>query len=68
MHLTARLLYRKVDQYLLNFIFGEKAGLTMTVTEMARAEGEIVVRPAIRSGARRTRAAALDGPSSAPRP
>lgn len=68
MHLTARLLYRKVDQYLLNFIFGEKAGLTMPVTEMARAEGEIVVRPALRPVARRTRAVALDGASSASRP
>ena len=43
---TARLLYRKVDQYLLNFMFGEKAGLTMPVTEMARAEARIRVRPA----------------------
>ena len=41
---TARLLYRKVDQYLLNFMFGEKAGLTMPVTEMARAEARIRVR------------------------
>ena len=42
---TARLLYRKVDQYLLNFMFGEKAGLTMPVTEMARAQARIKVRP-----------------------
>jgi hypothetical protein len=38
---TARLLYRKMDQYLLNFMFGEKAGLTTPITEMARAEKEI---------------------------
>jgi hypothetical protein len=33
----ARLCYRKIDQYLLNFIFGEKAGLTSPITEMASA-------------------------------
>lgn len=38
---TARLLYRKVDQYLLNFMFGEDSGLTMPVTEMARAEARV---------------------------
>jgi hypothetical protein len=43
---TARLLYRKVDQYMLNFMFGEKAGLTMPVTEMARAEARIRIKPA----------------------
>ena len=41
---TARLLYRKVDQYLLNFMFGEKSGLTMPVTEMSRAQARIRVR------------------------
>ena len=48
---TARLLYRKVDQYLLNFMFGESAGLTMPVTEMARAEARIRVAPPSRAGA-----------------
>jgi hypothetical protein len=42
---TARLLYRKIDQYLLNFVFGEQAGLTSPVTEMARAESRLRVRP-----------------------
>ncbi|MBI3950732.1 MAG: hypothetical protein HY314_09790 [Acidobacteria bacterium] len=32
---SAQLCYRKIDQFLLNFIFGEKAGLTSPVTEMA---------------------------------
>ncbi len=41
----ARLLYRKVDQYMLNFLFGEKAGLTMPVTEMAQTEVRIRVKP-----------------------
>jgi hypothetical protein len=31
----ARLRYRKVDQFLLNFLFGEKKGLTAPVTDMA---------------------------------
>jgi hypothetical protein len=52
--ITARLLYRKVDQYLLNFMFGESAGLTMPVAEMARAEVRIVVRPAPRRAASST--------------
>jgi hypothetical protein len=45
LRVTARLLYRKVDQYMLNFMFGEKAGLTMPVTEMARAEARIRIKP-----------------------
>ncbi len=43
LQVTARLLYRKIDQYLLNFMFGESSGLTMPVTEMARAEARIRV-------------------------
>jgi hypothetical protein len=45
LRVTARLLYRKVDQYLLNFMFGEAAGLTSPVTEMARAEARLRVLP-----------------------
>jgi hypothetical protein len=41
LHISARLLYRKTDQYLLNFMFGEKEGLTAPVTEMARTETTI---------------------------
>jgi hypothetical protein len=50
----ARLLYRKVDQYLLNFLFGENSGLTTPVAELARAEVSIRVR------AHATRTAAAD--------
>jgi hypothetical protein len=32
---TARLLYRKADQYLLNFMFGPESGLTAPITEMS---------------------------------
>jgi hypothetical protein len=54
---TARLMYRKIDQYLLNFLFGENAGLTTPVTEMARAESRIRVRPAAPKQATRGAAA-----------
>ncbi|MBI3484936.1 MAG: hypothetical protein HY012_07280 [Acidobacteria bacterium] len=33
--IEVRLCYRKIDQYLLNFIFGEKKGLTSPITVMA---------------------------------
>ena len=42
--MIARHLYRKIDQYLINFMFGKESGLTTPVTEMARAERTIVVR------------------------
>ncbi|HEX8850030.1 MAG TPA: multiheme c-type cytochrome [Gemmatimonadaceae bacterium] len=32
LHVTARLLYRKADQYLLNFLFGANSGITAPVT------------------------------------
>jgi hypothetical protein len=35
LEVTARLLYRKADQYLINFIFGEEAGLSSPITEMS---------------------------------
>jgi hypothetical protein len=38
LRVSARLLYRKVDQYLINFIFGEEKGLTSPITELATAE------------------------------
>ncbi len=43
LHVKARLLSRKMDQYLLNFMFGEQEGLTATVTEMAATDAEIRV-------------------------
>jgi hypothetical protein len=49
LHVTASLNYRKFDQYLLNFAFGEKSGLTAPVTTMSTAECAIAVMPA-RSG------------------
>ena len=35
LHVTARLMYRKSDQYLLNFLFGSTSGLTARVTTMS---------------------------------
>ncbi len=43
LEITARLLYRKVDQYLMNFIFGEKKGLTSPISEMTVATKRVAV-------------------------
>ncbi len=56
LRVTARLLYRKTDQFLLNFMFGENEGLTAPVTEMARAETAVSLEEA-----RASRAAAEAG-------
>jgi heme/copper-type cytochrome/quinol oxidase subunit 2 len=45
LHVSAKLLYRKADQFLLNFLFGEGANLTAPVTVMSEDEKTIVVRP-----------------------
>ena len=49
---VARLLYRKVDQYLINFMLGEDSGITAPVVEMNRVEATFGVEPA-RQAARR---------------
>ncbi len=45
LNVTARLLYRKADQFLLNFLFGEDSGLTAPVTAMSEDSKVIPVRP-----------------------
>jgi len=35
--------YRKVDQFLLNFLLGEESGITAPVTEVARATAAVEV-------------------------
>jgi hypothetical protein len=45
LRIRARLLYRKVDQYLLNFMYGKERNLTSPVTEMAQASFEVNVVP-----------------------
>jgi hypothetical protein len=49
LHVAASLNYRKFDQYLLNFAFGENVKLTSPVTTMSTADCTISVLPA-RSG------------------
>jgi hypothetical protein len=43
LHVSARLRYRKIDQYLLNFVFGEDTELTSPITDLSEAEGTIRV-------------------------
>jgi hypothetical protein len=43
--INVALQYRKVDQFLLNFLFGETNKLTSPVTEIARATATVVVKP-----------------------
>jgi Cytochrome c554 and c-prime len=44
LHVSARLLYRKVDQFLLNFLFGESSGITSPVTVVSQDTTTIEVR------------------------
>jgi hypothetical protein len=46
-HIEARLCYRKIDQFLLNFIFGEKEGLTSPVTVMTAQSRVIELAPRV---------------------
>ena len=43
LRIRARLLYRKVDQYLLNFLYGKESGLSSPITEMATATRDVVL-------------------------
>ena len=47
---TAILEYRKVDQFLINFLLGEKSGLTAPVVEIARASAVFEVSPGAGDG------------------
>lgn len=55
--ITASLQYRKVDQFLLNYLFGETNQLTSPVTEIARARTMVKVRPKSTEGSRSPAAA-----------
>jgi hypothetical protein len=48
---VAKLNYRKVDQFLLNYMFGENSGLTAPVVELARARATVRVVPKVASAA-----------------
>jgi hypothetical protein len=53
--IEARLLYRKADQYLLNFMFGPDSGLTSPITEISSATRVVRVEaPGAREPARET--------------
>jgi hypothetical protein len=43
LHVTARLMYRKADQFLLNFLFGRNSGLTAPATVMSEDQKTIRV-------------------------
>lgn len=44
LHISATLHYRKIDQFLLNYVMGEKSGLTAPVVDMASADATVCVR------------------------
>ncbi len=43
LHINATLHYRKIDQFLLNYVMGEKSGLTAPVIDIASASADICV-------------------------
>ena len=45
LHVEAVLHYRKIDQFLLNYVMGEKSGLTAPVVDVARASTTVCVVP-----------------------
>jgi hypothetical protein len=45
LRITATLHYRKIDQFLLNYIMGEASGLTSPVVDIAGASAEVSVAP-----------------------
>lgn len=45
LHVSAKLKYRKFDQYLLNFLFGEDAGITAKITQISEDNKTIKVGP-----------------------
>ena len=51
LRVQARLLYRKIDQYLLNFMFGEEAGITSPITELASDTSIIEIYKSVAPGA-----------------
>jgi hypothetical protein len=54
-HIVTTLHYRKVDQFLLNYVLGEKAGVTAPVVDITSATATVVVRPKrVAAGALRT--------------
>jgi hypothetical protein len=48
---TATLQYRKVDQFLVNYLMGKDAGITAPVVEIGRAKATLTVPQGEQSGA-----------------
>ncbi len=42
---TARLMYRKIDQFLINYLFGKNSGLTTPITVLSQDQKSIAVEP-----------------------
>jgi hypothetical protein len=43
LHINATLHYRKIDQFLLNYVMGEKSGLTSPVVDITNAAADVCV-------------------------
>ena len=50
LHIDAILHYRKIDQFLLNYVMGEKSGLTAPVVDIATATAQVCVAKAGEAG------------------
>jgi hypothetical protein len=46
LQVTAKLMYRKIDQFLLNFLLGEKSGVTSPVSVVSEDRKKIMVEAA----------------------
>jgi hypothetical protein len=46
LHVTAKLMYRKIDQFLLNFLLGENSGITSPVSVISEDQKKIAVEAA----------------------
>jgi hypothetical protein len=46
LHIEAILHYRKIDQFLLNYVMGDKSGLTAPVVDIASASAEVCIAKA----------------------
>ena len=45
LHVQAKLQYRKIDQFLLNFLMGEDSGITAPITTISEASGSVTIVP-----------------------
>ena len=57
---TASLMYRKVDQFLINFLLGEDSGLTAPIIEMNRTTVTVEVLDRVTDGRRPDEGAVIE--------